>query len=823
MSEQLKALLALEARIERLSRGPEGIEAPFVRLMRPILERLGYAPNVTAEAAQTLLHSISTRVDPSATPSLLDDDGLFRRAVLELGQNVENVERLTVLRKKPLVAHAAWLRRLFEVLVHAGRWLDGGRKAPLHAELAAARAPLVQPPLAVAGRTEAERRAGVEATPQPTRLLELDLAAVDHILLEASEELEVLGRRRRLLETARQLLLDVSAALPLDEHGVEARRRYIAGEITRLDRLVAAGVSPDATLTHQLRQAAARGERQRLHAVLVARDGIALRAGDEVAHRAARRAIDALWKTKGGALDGAARHASLAKSAEEIFGREFVERAKKLYAQQERRGRDMLDSPSDEQVTRGSTLVGYFGENALQGLLAAQVSVDGTFEVGGALLPMRIEEVEKRYRAVRFPTPELLLLPANEPNDIPDAAVDDPRTVLLDLAAGRLLARRFVHEEKLVHRRTVLRGEVRIYVLDGSGSMLGARGRMRDAIVAAELLTLRRRFLEGAKHARVTFFYRWFDSVVHPTTRVHDVKAIDKAIDDVLGGLREGGTDIETAILLSLRQVAEAKGNDPELAQAQIVLVTDGEAAVSEAKVEAERRALGMPVGFSVIALGEQNPTLRRLVANQRARGERAFYHFIPDDALNAIAAGRIDDGLAIHLTSGNAVVDPHALEQEVGAVVEEIVQLGRTHEVAALEALDDQSAANFDLGIDESSLTEGERARARALYRDRRALERQFLRWFPKPDPKAPPVVDAAAPIEDVEAVLVVLASVVDVVAVVMGTELARRADAIAILERLLPDAELTPARYLAVVAHPPQRVAAALATVHAATTPAA
>ncbi len=817
----MKELLALEARIERLSRGPDGIDAPFVRLMRPILARLGYTPNVSAESAQLLLHALSTRIDPAVPPSLLDEEALFRRAVIELRENVENVERLTVIRKKPLVAYAAWLRRLFEVLVHAGRWLESGGKAPVHAELATARSAVVLPPLAVVAQPVKENASAAPPPPQPTRLLELDLAAVDHVLAEATDEVEVLGRRRRLLETARQLLLDVSAALPLDEKGVEARRRHIAKEITRIDRLVAAGVSPDATLTHQLRQTMARGERSRLHAILVARDGTSLGAGDADGHRKARSALNAMWKKKDGAKDERARRASLAKSAEELFGREFVERARKIYDRQKRRGADLAASEDDLTAIRGATMTGYFGGAAIEGLLAAQVSVDGAFEVGGALLPMRIEEVEKRWRAVRFPTEELLLLPANEPNDIPDAAVDDPRTILLDLAAGRLLARRFVHEEKLIHHRTVLRGEVRIYVLDGSGSMLGPRGRMRDAIVAAELLTLRRRFLEGAKHARVSFFYRWFDSVVHPTTRVLDLPSIDKAIEDVLGGLREGGTDIETAIVLSMRQIAEARGSDPELAQAQIVLVTDGEATVSEERVEAIRKGIGIPVGFSVIALGQQNPALRRLVANQRARGERAFYHFIPDDALAAIAKGTLDDGLAIHLSSGSAVVDPRTLESEVGEVVDEIVQLGRTHEVAALEALDDQSAANFDLGIDESSLTEGERARARALYRDRRALERQFLRWFPKPLPNAaPPGLELTDP-HDVEATMVVLASVVDVVAVVMGSELARRADAIAILERLLPDAELTPARYLAVVAHPPARVAKALAAVHAATTP--
>src|SRR5262249_43177950 len=89
------------------------------------------------------------------------------------------------------------------------------------------------------------------ATPTPTststptsntdlhggRLIEVELAAIDHLLDAANEEGELLGRRRRLLEAARQMLLESSAAVPLDPQGLEARRRYLAREIARLDRL----------------------------------------------------------------------------------------------------------------------------------------------------------------------------------------------------------------------------------------------------------------------------------------------------------------------------------------------------------------------------------------------------------------------------------------------------------------------------------------------------------------------------------------------------------------------------------------------------------
>lgn len=141
------------------------------------------------------------------------------------------------------------------------------------------------------------------------------------------------------------------------------------------------------------------------------------------------------------------------------------------------------------------------------------------------------------------------------------------------------------------------------------------------------------------------------------------------------------------------------------------------------------REAVGdLPVGVSVVALGQENAALRELVARQRARGERAFYHFVDDATLGAIASGR-------------------------------------------------------------------------------------FARWFPQPCAER-----AASADPDVEAVNVALASVVEVIRVVGGTELARRADAIELPERMMPDARLTPARYLEVLRTHGPALQAELRALHAA-----
>ena len=808
----------LGRRIEGLTSKPEDIRAPLVRLVRPILARLGYRPKVSSEKAQLLLAELRRRDDPSATPGGVAPETLMVDAVNELDDSLTSVERATVVGQRTLMAYAAWLRRLYEVLVRALRAIEDGDDTA--AALAGDASYAILPPLSVQGRDADAKGKDKTVNAQSVRLVDLELAAVDHILAAAMTEVEVLGRRRRLLEAARQMLLESSAAVPLDEAGVEARRQHIAGEITRIDRLQAAGVSPDVALAHQLREAMTRGERDRLHAALVAMNGVSRGAGDERAYALSRRAILQMW----GGTDPRttqAKQLSIVASAKQALGEDFTDTVKKTYDHARKRYQKQRDAGGD--LSTSDSALGYFDAASESATLSATLAVDGAFEVGGALLPIRIEEIERRYRAVRWPTRELLLMPATEPADIPDAVIDDPRTIVLDLAAGRLLARRFVKEEVIRHPKTILRGEVRVYVLDGSGSMVGPRSRMRDAIVSAELLTLKRRLLEGAKLARVVLYYRYFDTEVHPTVRVDTPAAVGLALGDVLGNLREGGTDIEKALLASFEQVRAAKVSDPDLAQAQIVLVTDGEAAVDEATVNAARRGVGdLTVGLSVIALGQENPALRALVAKQRAKGERAFYHFIPDASLEAVSRGEVDSGLPVHLPDVQGSAAPQALSADLGALVEEMSALGRTRELEALEALDAQAEGQREAGVEESSITEGERARARALYRDRRSLEMQFLRWFPEPNAKAPTLVPDDVPVEDVEAALVALATVTEVVAVTMGSDLARRADAIDVLERLLPDAALTPARYFAVVQEPTEKVAEALRMVHAAVTPA-
>src|SRR4029079_18062556 len=104
-------------------------------------------------------------------------------------------------------------------------------------------------------------------------------------------------------------------------------------------------------------------------------------------------------------------------------------------------------------------------------------------------------------------------------------------------------------------------------------------------------------------------------------------------------------------------------------------------------------------------------------------------------------------------------------------------------------------------------------------------SLAARFARWFPE----APSSDDAGAmppkgtrERDDVDAVICALSSVAEVVVLVGGPELARRAESIELLERLLPDAQLTPARYREILREWQGAVPPALRCLHAAASPA-
>jgi hypothetical protein len=816
-------------RIERVGKTSE--VSMLYRVAAPVFGALGWKPVLSAEAMQKLVKTF--REHPRAKGDKLERR--FSAALNELEENTTNVERLAAIRKRAPIGHASWLARMHAILVRAEGALepvDEEEREEL-AELVADTDELaVAPPLARVRTSEpvAKGESSQERANEPERLVELELAAVDHLLRAGAEEREVLSRRRRLFEAARQVLLDASAALPLEKEGVEARKRAILVEIMRLDRLQARGVDFEVGLVHQARTAVSRGEEERLRAVVAALDHVARSSGDAGLARLTRRAVHRVFGDVR-TLGDEARRDSLERSAEECLGADVCALVKGAYesALRERKSREgRRDDVLREDVLRAE--LDYLATGADTATLTATLAVDGAFDLGGVLSPVRVVTEHRVTRRVPFPAPALSLVAAESVEDLTDALIEDPRTLVLQLATGRLLARRYVREEIKRTTRVVMASEVRVFLLDGSGSMLGPRARVRDAMLVAELATLGRRLIER-RDVRTSLFFAYFTDSVGPVVRVDNPRAVESAIREVIGNVRVGGTDIQSALIAAFELVGKARGSDKELSKAQVVLVTDGEAAVDEAAVVAAREVAGgdVPVGVSVVALGMENPALRGLVARQRAKGERAFYHFVDDAMLKTMVDGELDRGLPLHVPSmhlGDARAVAAALEESVGVVVTELEDLARSRDLEAIERLDDERHALREVGLDEveiaASTHEGERARVEALGKDAAALERRFLRWFP--DPKT--IEGGLSVVQDdgladVEAVVVMLSSIVEVVRLVGGTELSRRADAIDLVERLLPDAGLSPSRYFATIAAHGSRVAPVLEAMHSAVRP--
>jgi hypothetical protein len=297
------------------------------------------------------------------------------------------------------------------------------------------------------------------------------------------------------------------------------------------------------------------------------------------------------------------------------------------------------------------------------------------------------------------------------------------------------------------------------------------------------------------------------------------------AIPEVVGTIRTGGTDIQEALLASFAQIREAVEADPDLAAAQVVLVTDGEAPVDAAVLERARAEAGrMPIGVSIVALGVENPALRQLAARQRERGERVFYQFVDDQELASIVSG-VSAGLPVHLPPGASGVE---LSGEVRRVVGEIAQHLRGIDAAEIARAAELPAGLGEVGLSpETALDLGSRARLAALENDRVTLEHSFLRLFPHPDgseaagaagaaaPRPPARRHRAAALADV---LTALATVTEVVDLVGASALERQADAVEILERLLRDTGVAPWEYAALVQQPPPALREALRAVHGA-----
>lgn len=259
---------------------------------------------------------------------------------------------------------------------------------------------------------------------------------------------------------------------------------------------------------------------------------------------------------------------------------------------------------------------------------------------------LEVETRTRRPRQQRVPYPTQLMTyeTTHSLDQLNHFVLDRPGMLVLDLASGRQLVRTYLEEAPTQAPRKIQKTAVRVYVLDASGSMHGARARFRDAILISELNAIRVKASAGLPFDPLYFSY--FNDTPTELERIDSGDAATRRLEKTFAKTpAEGQTDITLALISAFESIARARGRDPYLARATVVLVTDGEDGIDVELIEKARRPVeGVEVSFSFISLGEENADLRSIVLKQREQGERAFYHHLSDAEIQ-LARTEFDSG----------------------------------------------------------------------------------------------------------------------------------------------------------------------------------
>lgn len=296
-------------------------------------------------------------------------------------------------------------------------------------------------------------------------------------------------------------------------------------------------------------------------------------------------------------------------------------------------------------------------------------------------------------RRVPYPTQLMTYEFTSSLDQVHNFVVARPGSVVLDLAAGTQMVRQYLEEEPPPKPKQVMKTAVRVYVLDASGSMHGARARFRDAILIAELNAIRVKAKQGVPFDPLYFCF--FNDSPTRLARIDSGQEATRQIELLFrASPAEGQTDITLALMSAFDSIRLAQGRDPYLARATVVLVTDGEDGVDLELIRKTRKPFeGLEVALSFISLGEENPDLKSLVIEQRRDGGRAFYHHLSDQEIK-LARTEFDSAWRT-LLPADVTPGPEALERLLPHL-EALEQLAAGRPVTPPQRLDDQFEAFF-------------------------------------------------------------------------------------------------------------------------------
>ncbi|HYH98691.1 vWA domain-containing protein [Hyalangium sp.] len=526
-------------------------------------------------------------------------------ALEEFEERLRQVERARRAGEMPTGARTA-LERAFVQLARVVKVAD-----------VFASAPGAQPPFEILPRGN---HAWKGRAPSSARM-----AIAEFLAERARENVEDVIQKRRDLDLAHEVLLRLGADHDRDRGVVLRREVAEARERTR----ASPAVRSLQELVKQVRHTARRspGEAYRSLKGLYDR---AVEAGDTKLASAARAALEPM-------LPSSSRMKAWVEQAErQEMARWFGEKPRLRDAEVEEglqeKGRkksgaddllaDLAFSLDPEQLAAFELAAGCARYFDVEDSLSEEIAQVDT----GTL-----RSIPKR---VPYPTQRMTFETTGSLHEVHDFVVSDPRMLVYDMAANRQLVRAYMEEEPPPKPKKMKRTAVRVYVLDASGSMHGARARFRDAILIAELNNLRAKARQGLPFDPL--YFSFFNDSPTELARVDTAPESTRQIEKLFRqSPAEGQTDISLALMAAFDSILAAQGRDPYLARATVVLVTDGEDRVDMELIRRTRAPMdSLTIALSFISLGEENADLRALVQEQRSQGGRAFYHHLSDEEI---------------------------------------------------------------------------------------------------------------------------------------------------------------------------------------------
>jgi len=451
------------------------------------------------------------------------------------------------------------------------------------------------------------------------------MAIAEFLAERARENVDDVIQKRRDLDLAHEVLLRLGADHDRDRGVVLRREVAEARERTR----ASPAVRSLQELVKQVRHTARRspGEAYQSLKGLYER---AVEAGDAQLASAARAALEPM-------LPSAGKLRTLVEQAERHeMSRWFGEKPRLrdgeveegLQEQPEKKSRaddllaDLAFSLNPEQLAAFELAAGCARYFDVEDSLSEEIAQVDT---------QAIRPVPKR---VPYPTQKMHFEMTSSLHEVHDFVVSDPRMIVYDMAANRQLVRAYMEEEPPPKPKKLKKTAVRVYVLDASGSMHGARARFRDALLIAELNNLRAKARQGLPFDPL--YYSFFNDSPTELARVDTATEATRHIEKLFRhSPAEGQTDISLALMAAFDSIRAAQGRDPYLARATVVLVTDGEDRVDMELIRRTRAPMdSLTIALSFISLGEENTDLRALVQEQRSQGGRAFYHHLSDEEI---------------------------------------------------------------------------------------------------------------------------------------------------------------------------------------------